>query len=365
MRLTKKTKNSLKTFSIGFPDSPFHDESAYANLVAEKYKTEHTLISLGEKDYFESIPKVLDYFGEPFADSSAIAVHILCERVGQHVKVALSGDGADEVFGGYNKYSGEYLLRNSNLMLGLLKVAGPVAKFLPQSRDNRLSNLSRQLSKLYKGSRLEYGERYFQWLCFSEKSDVENILSKEMLDYLEANKEEVVFRYDLLTKEVRDGGSDLNSTLLADVKTVLPNDMLHKVDSMSMANSLEVRVPFLDHELVEFAFSIKASHKIDGNFKKKILQETFKDHLPQELYRRKKQGFSVPLNKWFAKKLDISLGKGLVSLSSLEESKFFDISKVEHYLKKMRDNPVNDHQALVWSLVVLDAWIKNTDSKLQ
>ncbi|HIA05955.1 MAG TPA: asparagine synthase (glutamine-hydrolyzing), partial [Flavobacteriales bacterium] len=145
--LAAQKVSGLSSFSIGFKDEPFFDETEFARSLAKKAGTKHTVFEVSNKDLFENLENVLDYFDEPFADSSAIAVYILCQQTKGHISVALSGDGADEIFSGYNKHMAEYKARNPGLKEQLVKSLAPIIDKLPQSRNSSISNLSRQLSK--------------------------------------------------------------------------------------------------------------------------------------------------------------------------------------------------------------------------
>jgi asparagine synthase (glutamine-hydrolysing) len=152
--LAARHTDHLNTFSIGYKDEPFFDETRYANLVARKFKTNHTVFSLSNDDLYEHLFDMLDYTDEPFADSSALAVFILSKRTRKKVTVALSGDGADELFAGYNKHRGEYRVREGGLTTELAKGLAPLWNALPKSRNSPLGNKVRQLQKLAEGARL-------------------------------------------------------------------------------------------------------------------------------------------------------------------------------------------------------------------
>src|SRR5438477_828355 len=160
--LASQYTKHLNTFSIGYKDHPFFDETRYANLVARRYNTNHTVFSLTNQDFLEHIDSVLGYIDEPFADSSAIPEYILSHYTRKHVTVALSGDGGDEVFAGYNKHAAELQMRRSGFLNKLVIAGAPVWKTLPKSRNNRLTNLFRQLHRFSEGSRLTVKERYWK-----------------------------------------------------------------------------------------------------------------------------------------------------------------------------------------------------------
>lgn len=336
----------LNTFSIGFKDEPLFDETKYAQLLAKKYNTNHTVFELSNIDLFNNLHQMLDYIDEPFADSSALAVNILSMHTKNNVTVSLSGDGADELFAGYNKHAAELKMRNRGLVTNLVGAAHPLLKQLPRSRNSKTGNRIRQLEKFAEGTKLNSSERYWRWAGFT--NDIGRMLIKS--DVKEYNK-----RKNEILKNISD---DYNSVLLTDMQLVLENDMLVKVDRMSMSQSLEVRVPFLDHKIVDFAFSLPVHYKIDGRQRKKILKDTFRTMLPEELYQRNKQGFEVPLLKWFKSDLKIIIDD-LLSDKFIEEQGIFEPEAVSDLKKQLFSNSPNDSVAQVWALIVFQYWYKN------
>lgn len=337
----------LKTFSIGYKDERYFDETHYAKLVAKKLKTEHTVFSLTNNDLFANLHSVLDYMDEPFADSSALAVHILSMHTRKHVKVALSGDGADELFGGYNKHNAELMIRKSVIRKSIVKSSKHLLKALPKSRNTKLGNISRQLHKFSEGISLSEKERYWRWSGFADDKEIEKLFSSGYANYHERKKE--ILR--LVNK-------DFNSVLMTDVKLVLENDMLVKTDRMSMANSLEVRVPFLDHKIVDFAFSLPAEYKIDRNSRKKILKDAFRKELPEEILSRSKQGFEVPLLKWFQTELRSIITDDLLCEKFVQDQGIFNYIEIKKMLKQLFSNNPDDSVARVWGLIVFQYWWK-------
>ncbi|HIF14592.1 MAG TPA: asparagine synthase [Bacteroidetes bacterium] len=162
----KQFTPDLKTYSIGFKDEPIFDETRYAEQMAGHIGSDHTSFILTNDDLLDHLDEMLDYIDEPFADSSAIPVSILSKNTKDHISVALSGDGGDELLGGYNKHKAEYLSRNKGLALDLIGALSPVWKALPKSRNWRITNLFRQLDKLSIGLNLNNKERYWLWCCY-------------------------------------------------------------------------------------------------------------------------------------------------------------------------------------------------------
>lgn len=353
--LASKYSPNINTFSIGFKDEPYFDETKYAELVAKKIKTNHTVFSLSNNDLYEVLYYVLDYMDEPFADSSALAVYVLCKQTKSKVTVALSGDGADEMLGGYNKHVAEYKARNNNFINSLFKVGRPFLNALPQSRNSKAGNLFRQLNRYAEGVSLSNEERYWRWCAYNTEAEAKQYFTlnnQEKINFKNYNQNKNSF-----TKHIKNGDG-LNDFLYADMQLILPNDMLTKVDLMSMANSLEVRVPFLDHEVVDFLFSLPSAYKIDSKRRKKILVDTYKDELPKEIFTRPKHGFEVPLLKWFKNELRSLIDDDLLSKSFINSQGFFDYATIEKIKLQLYSNNPGDAVAKTWALIVFQYWYK-------
>jgi asparagine synthase (glutamine-hydrolysing) len=353
--LASKYTDHLNTFSIGYRDEPFFDETRYANLVAKKYKTNHTVFSLSNEDLYEHLFDMLDYTDEPFADSSALAVYILSKRTRKRVTVALSGDGADELFGGYNKHLGEYKVREGGLMAGAVKTLQPLWEVLPKSRNSTVGNKVRQLQKFAEGMSKTEKERYWRFCTFVNEENARSLLSGHSLQL--ASEQAFEERKKNILKYLDEDG-DFNEFLYTDMQLVLPNDMLTKVDLMSMAHGLEIRVPFLDYTVVNFAFSLPAEFKVDGNMKKKIVQDAFRSHLPKELYNRPKQGFEVPLLKWFRNELQPLITNDLLKDDFIEQQGIFDVDNIRELKEKLFSSNPEDVHARIWGLLVFQYWWK-------
>ena len=347
----------LNTFSLGYKDNPFFDETEYANLVAKKLKTNHTVFSVTTEEMFDNIFAVLDYIDEPFADSSSIAVYLLSKKTRQKVTVSLSGDGGDELFAGYNKHVAELRARQKSNTNLLLKTGLPLFKLLPKSRHSRATNLFRQIERYSEGLHLTRDQRYWKWCSLTSSNDAVNLfknISQTDLDQAQAAQEQFL-------KMINPDG-DLNDVLYADVKLVLPGDMLTKVDLMSMANSLEVRVPLLDYNVVDFAFSLPVEYKIYGGVTKRILKDAFRDLLPEEIFNRPKHGFEVPLLHWMQTGLRSLIEDNLLEREFIEHQNIFDYHYVHLLKKKLFSNDPGDSHATVWSLIVFQYWFKKNIS---
>lgn len=347
----------INTFSIGYKDEPYFDETYYAELVAKKFGTQHTTFSLSNNDLYDHLFDILDYLDEPFADSSAIAVYILCKQTRQKATVALSGDGADEMFGGYNKHYAEYKALQGSVVNELVKASGPLLGMLPKSRNSKVGNLFRQLDRFATGMRMTPAERYWRWCAFVDED--------EALDLLGGTVRQMAVKHDGLYKNLKGNilsatGADscLNDVLYTDMHLVLQNDMLTKVDLMSMANSLEVRVPFLDHHVVDFAFNLPDDFKVYKGFKKRVVKDAFREILPEELYSRPKHGFEVPLLKWFRGDLRSLIEDDLLSDSFVEQQGIFDPIAVKQLKAQLFSNDPGEVHARIWGLIVFQYWWK-------
>lgn len=348
--LASRHTDKLRTFSIGYKDNPYFDETKYAKLVAERYKTDHTVFSLGNADFLEHVFGVLDYLDEPFADSSAIPVYILAHQTRKHVTVALSGDGGDEIFAGYNKHAAEWRVRQQSLFNTLVRAGRPVWELLPRSRNGKLTNKFRQLHRFAEGARLSPAERYWRWASFNTDEQVSRLLTPTFTAGSYAAEKAAIL------SGIR--SDDYNEVLLTDMNLVLLSDMLVKVDLMSMANSLEVRSPFLDYQVVDFAFGLPASYKINGDMKKRIVQDAFRSMLPDAIYNRPKQGFEIPLLDWFRKELWGLINDDLLSRSFVEQQGIFNVEATEALKRKLHSSNPEDSHATIWALIVFQYWWK-------
>jgi len=353
--LASEVNPDLHTFSIGFADEPFFDETNYAKAVAKKIGTDHTVFSLTNNDLYKHVNNVLEYIDEPFADSSAIAVYILSQETRKHATVALSGDGADEMFAGYNKHAAFYRMQHQGKMEKIVGALSPLWKLLPKSRSNPITNKFRQFDRFSQGMKQSPANRYWSWAGFVSEDNAHHMLTSSSRDGIDLEKYRA-HKNQLLRPLSKN--EDMTAVLATDMQMVLPNDMLTKVDLMSMANSLEVRVPFLDHELVEYVFSLSDKDKIDGSIQKKILQDTFRDILPEELYNRPKKGFEVPLLKWFRNDMKTIIVDDLLQDEFITTQGIFDPKSIKKLKKKLFSSNPGDVHAQIWGLIVFQSWWK-------
>jgi len=348
--IASQKNKDLQTFSIGFKNNKYFDESVYAEIVAKQYKTQHQTFFLSENDAENEVDNFLHAIDEPFADSSAFNVFVLSKKTKQHVKVVLSGDGADELFAGYNKHRAEWMVRNQTLKTALLKSASSVSKLFSASRNGKIANKIRQLERFANGAKLSSQERYWRWASFYEETkaaELINLSLKEKQDFAQLKSS--------YTSIIND---DYNSTLLADVNLVLPSDMLTKVDRMSMANALEVRSPFLDYRVVEFAFSLHAKNKIDANIQKRIVKESCAHLLPNEILNRKKHGFETPVQQWLHGVLKNKVEEYCLDKNFIEQQNIFNYATLKQVVKQALSANAGDATPVVWSILIFNYWYK-------
>lgn len=340
--IAKKQRSQLKTFSIGFKDMPHFDESLYAEQVAKHIGSDHKTIQLYEDEMLEHVFKLLDYVDEPFADSSAIAVHALSHHTRKEVTVALSGDGADELFGGYNKHQAHLRALNPGMKENLVRILSPLLEPIHGGHGSAMSNRLRQVKRFARGANLSALERYWAWASWTDQEEVSRLLSvSSSQDY---------------QKKLQLSGprnASMEEVLLADTRMLLPSDMLTKVDRMSMANSLEVRVPFLDHRVVEYAHSLSASQRLKMGQGKFILQQEFADLLPSDIFSRRKKGFEVPLEAWFNGPLYQQI-HDVLNKTALRESGLFHLAALDSLKKDLEKKNIGSVVHLLWALMIFE-----------
>jgi asparagine synthase (glutamine-hydrolysing) len=331
----------IKTFSIGFHDETFN-ELPFARMVAERLGTDHQELIL-EPDVVEVLSDIAWDLDEPFGDTSAIPTYMVSKMAAQHVKVALSGDGGDELFAGYTEY--------------LVERRERWARFLPVAARQALGIVSGALPDGVRGKNwlrhfsLPDAERYLDANTMFKRADRRRLLTKDTLAHL-ANCDTEHSRLERLTN----GAGHWLSTLQSlDLDHYLPLDILTKVDRMSMAHSLEARVPLLDHTFVEFAAGIPAGWKLRRGRTKHIFIKALRGWLPDEILDRPKQGFAVPLDRWFRGPLR-SLYRDLLLSDTCRRRGFFD----ENFLRLLfaRQEQGRQLDPHIWTLMSFELWCR-------
>jgi len=350
----RNSSKQVKTFSIGYKDLPSFDETAYARQVADLNNTDHHEFRLGYRDILDAFPKVLENIDEPFADSSAVPTYIVSKETRNHVTVALSGDGGDELFAGYRMYLGEYWARYYGMIPGVIRnrVIEPIIHALPDSRDKPSLEKVRRLKKFLRGMSPSFPERFCGW------REVFPFPLQEKLLKLPPRRNaclDMVHRM-VETERARFGDDVLNLMLYMDLKGLLPNDMLTKVDRMSMANSLEVRVPLLDHTFVEYVFKLKGDLKLKGTQGKFLLIDTFKELLPKSILTRPKWGFEMPVGAWLRKELRFLVDEYL-SEAMIRRQDIFNFHVINELISRHMSGR-QDTSWHLWNLIVFQHWYR-------
>jgi len=344
--LASQFDQSIPAFSIGFPDQSYFDESQKAASVAKHLGVEHHVLEVTEDDLDEHLDDILNAMDEPFADSSGILVNMLSEFAGKKVKVALSGDGADELFGGYNKHRGLLRSTATDWKNGLLKSASPLLNMLPSSRNQKAFDRFRKIQRYSNGLQSKFKDRYLEWACFTPENEVANLI-KSHRGY--ADSQTILSYLDHLDER------DFNSVLQTDFALVLANDMLCKVDGMSMHRSLEVRVPFLDHDLVDYVFSLPSDQKLNNRRGKILLKDAFSKEFPNGFFSASKRGFEAPLTHWFKGPLRERLDR-LFTKQIIEDQGLFDYTQIQELIKKALSRSPGDSPHTLWALLVFQHW---------
>ena len=340
----------VKTFSMGFNVSSF-DELLYAKIASKEFLTEHHEFKVNPPNVMELLPVLTWHYDEPFADSSAIPTYMVSKIARQFVTMVLSGDGGDEIFAGYHRYLADRILSIFHPLLFpfRLPIFKNLLKNLPES--TRINDFSRRLKKLVLKSELEPVLRYLSWLViFDEERKRELYTESFSKKVRDIDPLEPLRNISLMSSSK----NILSRSQLVDIMAYLPEDILTKVDRASMANSLECRVPFLDHRLVEFMGLVPPKYKLKGFLMKYILKESFHDMLPSRIYHRGKHGFGVPLGKWFREDLKSFTIKTLTS-NRFKERGYFNSSSIERLIEEHLRGQF-DHSHRLWALLILEIW---------
>lgn len=333
--MAEASTRPVKTFTVGFSD-PRYNERAYARAVAERYGTEHEELTL-EVDAAETLPRLASAFDEPLGDEAALPLYLICEAAGQHVTVALTGDGGDEAFGGYERYLAYRLAGLPGARLAPTRLLRFLGKNDPRTSANRLARLG-EAAKVSRDAR--YGGL------------MEVFPAQLRSELWEPGFVERATSASRLLGQPRSAG--IAGLQLLDVKTYLPGDLLLKADIASMAHSLELRSPFLDRDVLRLGISLPDSLKFRGRRGKHGLRLAFSGQLPPEIGTRSKRGFGVPLAGWFRGELrelaaDLLLGERARRRGQLRPQA----------VQRLLDEHVNgraDHGHRLWCLVMLELW---------
>ena len=342
----------IKTFSIGFEDSSY-DELHHARRVAETFQTEHQEFVLKPKA-LDLTDKLIHHLDEPFGDFSIFPTYLISQMARSHVKVILSGDGGDKVFGGYEHYQAQKL-SHPPLPFLFRRILNPLIRTIPPSQKKK--GAWNKIRRFGQGFEQATGDRHLRWMMFLTGKDKKSLYAPELQEKLGGSKPlHTTFPFDGLYNSSLNFDT-LNREYFLDLKTYLVDDILVKVDRMSMATSLETRVPLLDHKIVEFAYSLPGNLKLNGLTTKWIFKKTMERLLPHQNIYRKKEGFSIPIKHWLRTELKDMLLDYLNERRIREGGLFrFDfIEKMIDQHLKQREN--FSHQ--LWALLVFEIWQEN------
>ena len=347
--MQKLAGEPVRTFSIGFP-VPEYDETEYARLAARTLGTVHEEFRV-EPDAVAVLPKLVWHYDEPFADSSAVPTWYVSQLTRQHVTVALTGDGGDELFAGYPRYRAVRLASYFDRLPALLRrmLAGRFWQRLPASP--RQKSFRRRWKRFVEVLGQEPRRRYLEWIAIFNEARRAELYSEDFIARLPQTDP-----FEFLAAAFRRvrGRDPVTATSLADLVTYLPCDLMTKVDVASMAHGLECRQPFLDHRVVELAAAMPVHLKVRRARGKRILTETFADLLPRAIRRRPKMGFGVPLDHWFRGPLKEFARQVLLEEPTL--SRGFFRPEVVRGLVEEHQSGRFDHSYRLWSLLVLELW---------
>ena len=341
--MARHSELPVKTFSIGFHEDSYN-ELKYARLTAKKFGTEHHEFIV-TPDICEVVDELVWHFDEPFADSSAIPTYMVSKLAREHVKVVLSGDGGDELFAGYTRYANDQK-RNGFARLRRAVREGfmqPLGRNLPHGAwgRNYLHNVA--LGSL---------DRYIEDISIFTRLNKPSLYTNDFRQRL--NDSETTARFREIAARSR-SDCQLDPLLYLDSKTYLPGDILTKVDRMSMAVSLEARVPLLDHKLIEFVCTrIPASMKMKGLETKHIFKRAVSELVPAEILNRPKQGFGVPIREWINRQLRERIRETLTEPRTMQrgyvEPRYVNLLLNEHERER------RDHASELWALFMLELW---------
>ncbi len=348
--MAQESEQPVKTFSIGFEEEDF-SELKYAKRVAEHVGAEYNEFVV-RPNALDVIPLLVEHYGEPYADSSAIPTYYVAKETRKFVTVALNGDGGDESFAGYERYAAMRIAETYERIPNTLRKAieAPV-NLLPTSELKR--SRFRDAKRFLKAAKLPRTERYFRWMSTFNSETKPELYTRDFAASIAGNNAS-----DLLDRwfATANGTGTLDATLLTDQMTYLPNDLLVKVDIASMANSLEARSPFLDHNVIEFAASLPENLKMRGVETKSLLKKVAARLVPKDVVYRRKMGFGVPIGKWFREDMKDFVRGILLSERSLTRG-IIRPEIIERYVNE-HTSATRDHSFQLWTLLMLELWFQ-------
>lgn len=348
--MASHSERPIKTYSIGFTGAAadeYYNELPYARRVAELFGTEHREIVV-RPDAAALLPRLLWHMDEPIADTAFITTYLVSQFARRDVTVILSGVGGDELFGGYRRYLGDhYLSYYERLPEWLRRAAASAGRRLPSDRHGPLLDLSRLAKGFLESAELPFEARYRAYVEVFSAPELDRLMRG-------AGRSD----RDPIATAFRQAGNDdaLNRLLAVDMETQLPDDLLMLTDKMSMATSLECRVPLLDHELVELAARMPQKVKVRGGRLKHAMKEAVSDMLPRDIIERKKRGFGTPMGAWLKRDL-APLVRELLSEAAVSERGLFDFNEVRALIARHEANRIDGTDRLL-ALMNLEIWAR-------
>jgi asparagine synthase (glutamine-hydrolysing) len=343
--------NPLKTFSIGFEEKSYN-ELDYARRIARKFDTDHHELIL-RPQALELTEQLVNHLDEPFGDFSIFPTFLVSKMAREHVTVILSGDGGDEVFGGYEHYLAQKMARLP-LIAASQKIIAPLIKRCPPSSKKK--GAWNKLQRFNQGFSFPPALRHFRWMMFQSEKDRHSLYTedfKKKIGGIRSLHETDPFSQIFPQLEMYDS---INGELFLDLKTYLVDDILVKVDRMSMASSLETRVPLIDHKIVEFLFRLPGQLKLHGKETKWLFKKTMERLLPRENIYRRKEGFSIPMKHWLRTELKDLMGDTLHE-KTITQDNIFNFSTIKNMMDLHLAGRKNfSHQ--LWALLIFEIWKK-------
>ena len=368
--MQSQSNDPIKTFTIAFED-PSYNEAPFAREIAKYLGTDHQEVLVTDKEAKKIIPKLSTMYDEPFADSSQIPTHLVCKAARQHVTVALSGDAADELFGGYNRYTWTPIIwsKFSWMPFMMRRILGKIIQFVPPSLVNLFEGwvnlllpekkkMKRSSDKFHKiGSSLEFSKTLNEFchrfaLVWQNPDEIINMKnSEDIYSDSSQNKNQNYIAQD-----------EISQMMFDDLISYLPDDILCKVDRAAMSVSLETRVPFLDHRLVEISSRVPLSMKIRSSQGKYILREILYKHIPPELMDRPKAGFAIPVGDWIKGPLR-EWAEKLLDPIRIKNEGFFNVQKIQKMWRQHQSGK-HDWTTKLWGILIFQSWLeKNINNR--
>ncbi len=347
--MARHSERPVKTFSIGFEDQSYN-ELEYARLVSKHFGTEHHEFII-KPDAVDLVEKLVNNLDEPFGDFSIFPTYLVSKMARDYVTVALSGDGGDELFAGYDTYIADRIARQYKKIPAMIRknLLPGVLRHIPPSRKKK--GLVNRTKRFVEGTLLPDDLMHTRWMIFLQDQEKQHLYADGLLrTYQQGNSYRYIQEYFRRSQ----GSTPLAQQGYVDIKTYLTDDILVKVDRMSMAPSLEARVPFLDHKVMEFAAMIPSHLKLKGFTTKHILKKAVWDILPHEILTRGKEGFSIPIKNWLTQELRPLL-EDTLSESRLKQRGYFQPAYVRQLIREHLDGQEN-HSHRLWALMMVEIW---------